>query len=238
MSVSSGFYNSLNGDRLYNADQFSRIFDGIINDGVLATIGNVFAVAVSSNIVTVDSGRAWLNGIWVVNDAPVQVAMPAADVVYGRYDMIAIEVNKNDATRAAFIKAIKGTASANPQRPTPVRTELLSQYPLAYIYRAGGSASIAQADITNTVGTSQCPYVTGLLQVVSIDNIVAQWKDMFDTWFNEQRTILDDDVAIQLSNRITNLDGAALHRVLTPGTDYGSTLPAAGTPGRIFFKKD
>ena len=35
MSVSSGFFNSLNGDRKYNAAQMSAIFDGLIIDGVL-----------------------------------------------------------------------------------------------------------------------------------------------------------------------------------------------------------
>lgn len=44
MSVSSGFFNSLNGDRKYNAAQMSAIFDGLIIDGVFASIGTAFAV--------------------------------------------------------------------------------------------------------------------------------------------------------------------------------------------------
>ena len=43
MSVSSGFFNSLNGDRKYNAAQMSAIFDGLIIDGVFASIGTAFA---------------------------------------------------------------------------------------------------------------------------------------------------------------------------------------------------
>ena len=35
MSLTSGFYNSLDGDRTYNAEQMSELFDGIINDGIL-----------------------------------------------------------------------------------------------------------------------------------------------------------------------------------------------------------
>ncbi len=34
MSVTFGFYNSVNGDRKYDAIQMSSIFDGIIRDGV------------------------------------------------------------------------------------------------------------------------------------------------------------------------------------------------------------
>ena len=44
MSVTSGFFNSLNGDRRYNAEQMSSIFDGIINDGIFANIGTAFGV--------------------------------------------------------------------------------------------------------------------------------------------------------------------------------------------------
>ena len=44
MSVTSGFFNSFNHDRRYNAEQMSAIFDGIINDGVFANIGTAFAV--------------------------------------------------------------------------------------------------------------------------------------------------------------------------------------------------
>ena len=39
MSVTYGFYNSINGDRKYNALEMSSIFDGIIVDGVYMSIG-------------------------------------------------------------------------------------------------------------------------------------------------------------------------------------------------------
>ena len=52
MSVTCGFYNSLNGDRKYNAIQMGRIFDGLIGDGVFATVGNAFVVkAANGNTV-------------------------------------------------------------------------------------------------------------------------------------------------------------------------------------------
>ena len=34
MAFTCGFFNSENGDRKYNAEQMSAIFDGIIADGV------------------------------------------------------------------------------------------------------------------------------------------------------------------------------------------------------------
>ena len=41
MSVTYGFYNSLNGDRKYDSAQISSIFDGLIVDGIFASIGTV-----------------------------------------------------------------------------------------------------------------------------------------------------------------------------------------------------
>ena len=40
MALTYGFYNSLNGDRKYNAMDISRLFDGLIKDGVFMSIGS------------------------------------------------------------------------------------------------------------------------------------------------------------------------------------------------------
>lgn len=40
MAVTYGFFNSVNGDRKYNADQMSSYFDGLVTDGVYEKIGD------------------------------------------------------------------------------------------------------------------------------------------------------------------------------------------------------
>ena len=176
MSITSGFYNSLNGDRRYDAEQLSAIFNGIINDGVFASVGTTFAViADGKNTVTVGVGRAWFNSTWIYNDAVMTLATEESDTLFNRYDAVVIEVNRNAAVRAATIKIVQGTPASTPTVPTMIHTSEVNQYPLAYIYRAAASEAIMQIDITNAVGTSSCPFVTGILQVVNIDNMVAQW---------------------------------------------------------------
>ena len=74
MSISYGFYNSINHDRKYNAEQISSIFDGIITDGVYHSIGNAFSVTPGTDMsVNVASGRAWFNHTWTLNDAMIIV---------------------------------------------------------------------------------------------------------------------------------------------------------------------
>lgn len=184
MSVTSGFFNSFNHDRRYNAEQMSAIFNGIINDGVFASIGTAFAVTQSSGVtVNVGIGRAWFNSTWLLNDAILPITLDISEVVLDRIDAVVIEIDRSDSVRAGSIKVVNGTPASEPENPTLLHTEDVNQYPIAYIYRTAGSGTINQADITNMVGTSACPYITGLLQVINIDNQVAQWKAQWDQWF-------------------------------------------------------
>ena len=62
MAFTYGFFNSLNGDRKYTAEQLSSIFDGLITDGVFDSIGDILATVPGSGMqVIVKSGKAWFN---------------------------------------------------------------------------------------------------------------------------------------------------------------------------------
>ena len=226
MTVSYGFYNSVNGDRKYDAIQMSSIFDGVIGDGVYETIGDAMMVkAVSGNQVTVGTGRAWFNHTWTLNDALLPITMNSSDVINPRYDMIVLEVNET--TRTNQIYAIHGTSASSPEKPTLINNDSVHQYPLCYIYRKAGSVEITQSDIENAVGTSACPFVIGVVKVMNIDELVAQWSSQwddyleekgstfdtwmseqklsFETWFNTLDAMLDDNVAANLASQILEL---------------------------------
>ena len=187
MSVTSGFFNSLNSDRRYNAEQMSAIFDGVINDGIFASIGTAFTVSADSGFtVNVGIGRAWFDSIWVYNDAILPVTFDEAEIVLDRIDAIVIEINKTEEVRAGSIKIVKGSPSSIPQRPALTKDGYVTQYPLAYVEINAGRLSITQSKITSMIGTSDCPYITGILQVQNIDNIVAQWKAQWEEWYANQ----------------------------------------------------
>lgn len=198
MTVRSGFFNSLNGDRRYNSEEMSAIFDGIINDGVFANVGSAFAVtADTGNSVTVGVGRAWFDSKWIYNDAILPVFLENSELVLDRIDAIVIEIDNSESIRKGDIKIVKGTPASNPVNPTMADTSSKHQHPLSFIYRKAGSTGIKQADITNVVGTSQCPYVTGILKTVSIDNLVAQWEDQWRQWFIETTNDANSDMGQQ-----------------------------------------
>lgn len=246
MSVTSGFFNSISGDRRYNAEQLSHLVDSLINDGIFANIGTGFSVkADSGNDITVGIGRCWFNSTWLLNDAILPITLDSSEILLNRYDAIVIEIDRRDSVRAGSIKVIKGTPSSSPQKPSMVKETEIHQYPLAYIYRKAESSEVTQADIENRIGTSDCPYVTGILSILSIDNIVAQWEAemnqwtterqvSFDDWFNSVKNTLGDDAATNLASRILELENKL-------GNNYirvVESLPENPDANTIYFIKE
>lgn len=201
MSVSSGFFNSLNGDRKYNAAQMSAIFDGLIIDGVFASIGTAFAVKAAGGLtVNVGVGKAWFDHTWTVNDSILPMTAPEAEVLLDRIDAVVLEVNGMESVRENTIKFVKGNPSSAPTRPTLTNGGNVHQYPLCYIYRKYGTAVINQADITPMVGTESTPFVTGILQTVSLDELLGKWQDELDRFTDARSKEVDDWIAQEESD--------------------------------------
>lgn len=201
MSVSSGFFNSLNGDRKYNAAQMSAIFDGLIIDGVFASIGTAFAVKAAGGLtVKVGIGKAWFDHTWTVNDSILPMTAPEAEVLLDRIDAVVLEVNGMESVRNNTIKFVKGNPSSAPSRPTLTNEEKVHQYPLCYIYRKYGTAVINQADITPMVGTESTPFVTGILQTISLDELLGKWQDELDRFTDARSKEVDDWIAQEESD--------------------------------------
>jgi hypothetical protein len=201
MSVSSGFFNSLNGDRKYNAAQMSAIFDGLIIDGVFASIGTAFAVKAAGGLtVNVGIGKAWFDHTWTVNDSILPMTAPEADVLLDRIDAVVLEVNGMKSVRNNTIKFVKGNPSSAPSRPTLTNEGNVHQYPLCYIYRKYGTAVINQADITPMVGTESTPFVTGILQTISLDELLGKWQDELDRFTDARSKEVDDWIAQEESD--------------------------------------
>ena len=207
MSVSSGFFNSLNGDRKYNAAQMSAIFDGLIIDGIFASIGTAFAVKAAGGLtVNVGIGKAWFDHTWTVNDSILPMTAPEAEVLLDRIDAVVLEVNGTESVRENTIKFVKGNPSSAPSRPTLTNEGNVHQYPLCYIYRKYGTAVINQADITPMVGTESTPFVTGILQTISLDELLGKWQDELDRFTDARSQEVDDWIAQEESDFTTWFD--------------------------------
>lgn len=211
MSISYGFYNSVNHDRRYNANQMASIFDGVITDGVYHSIGDAFSVTPGTGMnVNVAPGRAWFDHTWTSNDAILVVELTAAHQVYDRIDAIVLRVDGDKRTNSIVAKA--GTASSAPVKPTMTNDDdkKIHEHPLAYVRVNHGTTDIKPANIQFVVGTSECPFVAGVQNGVDIDALVANWKLEFDILFAK----LEDQISQAVSG--TLIDGSVTYEKLAP----------------------
>ena len=186
--VTSGFYDSLNHDRRYSSIQFGSIFDGVIQDGVFQHVGSRLMVSQNSGMmISVGTGRAWFNHTWTYNDSILPLTVSQSEVILDRVDAVVLEVDAREEGRTNTIKIVKGTpTSKNAKPPAMLKEKNRWQYPLAYIKVAAGVTSIRTADITNKVGTSDCPFVTAPLDKMSIDDLVKQWADQWRVFYENE----------------------------------------------------
>lgn len=198
----SGFFNSVNGDRLYNADQMSRIFEGLITDGVYASVGNKLAVQPNSGMtIQIATGRGWFGRHWVNNDSEYTLTVDESDVVLKRYVAVCIRVD--DAVRDAVPYLKYGEFATNPVKPTMTRTETVKEYCLAYIYIKAGATAITASDIEDTrANESLCGWVTGLIEQLSSATLFEQFTAIFNDWFNGLVDMLNEDVEAMLVNAL------------------------------------
>lgn len=227
MAVTSGFFNSVNHDRLYDAEQFSSIFDGIIKDGVYEAVGDAFEIVPNEDVndsIIIGTGRAWFDHVWVLNDTQYSVTLEPPNTLLKRIDAVVIDVDRTDAVRKASIVVVQGSYAQVPVKPTMLKEELHKQYPVAYITIAPGDSELIEAsDIEYVVGTSECPLVTGVLEVINSDNFFNQMNGEFDnfkdgintewtTWFEGIKDLIDD-LEIGNINLVNSVDNVTIEYV-------------------------
>ena len=204
MSITCGFYNALEHDRLYDAIQMSSLFDGIIRDGVFSTIGDSLVVNAPGDglYVVVKSGRAWFNHSWTLNDTEYPISFDDAELVLDRIDAVVLEINSSVEVRDNSIKIIKGTPNSRPVNPTLIHNAEVNQYALAYVRIRAGATAVSQADVVNAVGTNETPFVTGVLQQVSITDLLTQWETEFNDYFSNFQTVSNNTFSNWMATKI------------------------------------
>jgi len=206
----SGFFNSINSDRKYNAEQMAAIFDGLITDGIFDSIGDHFQVTPASSGlgVNIGTGRAWLNQTWSYNDTAYPVTLGAASSSLARKDLICLKVDKSSAVRSNSLVVIAGTPAASPVEPTVTddTTNGIYYHKLAAVTVPKGATSISAANIQNYIGLSTgTPYVTGILSSTTVDELWSQWDGEFNDWWDDIKSTLDDNIVTTILNKIDHI---------------------------------
>ena len=181
MAITHGFFNSVNDDRLYNADTFNTYFEGLISaNGVFDNVGGGFVVSTGDGMtVNVAPGKALVNSCWVKSDAIETLAIDAAHSLLPRYDIVYLEWNA--ITRLIALKYKAGTAASSPTKEAPTRNGNTYQIYLAYIYVAAGATAITAANIEDCRhDTDVCGIVRGLVEQIDTGTIYDQYLSQFN----------------------------------------------------------
>lgn len=142
-----GFFNSINGDRAYSADDIGGFFANILTDGILITYKEKFEVQKSEGLqVFVGAGRALIKNKWIESTEREIINLDAAED-QERIDTIAIRLDKTK--RKVEICVLKGQAEAEPKEPQLTQNEEIFEIPIANIIVEAAVAEIGENDIVD-----------------------------------------------------------------------------------------
>ena len=189
--MKSGFFNSVNGDRKYDADDISNYFLKLISNGVFATPANSLQVqAVSGMKIKVTPGWAFVNCKWLRLDTDYYITLDKSDTQYNRLDRIVVRLDPSDSVRSVTIAVKKGTASS-PTKIVPLTrvTNGIWELSLAQVWVFANSTEIKQSAIVDErANTDVCGWVTGLINQIDTTNLFAQYDATFKEFMEDLKS--------------------------------------------------
>lgn len=152
--IRSGFFNSVDGDRKYNASKYAEYFASFIGNGVFPTPTDGLQVVSNDDMtVTVKMGKAWIDGYIMINDDDYILTVDPADGLLNRIDRVVARLDTVD--REIRVEIKKGTFASTPVAPTLQRDADAYELGIADLAINAGVVSIFQASITDLRSNSE-----------------------------------------------------------------------------------
>ena len=162
----SGFFNSSDGDRVYDATDFAAYFGSLVSNGVFyAATTNLQATPGSGLAVSIAAGGAWISGYRYENTDALNLALTTANGSNPRIDRVVVRLSK--VNRSIRLAVVAGTPAATPVAPSLTRTSDVYELGIADVLIPAAATSIAANNITDTrLNTSLCGLVNSLITAV------------------------------------------------------------------------
>ena len=190
--VNAGFFDAINRDRLYSADEMNRPYKRVISNGVFATPAGTpstdLQVSSAGNgmEIIVAAGEGLFGDKWLENPTQIIITVPNNTALVPRKDSVIVQMDKRTSGRAGNIIYRTGTPAESPEAP-PINTVAhVAEYRLATITVAAGANSITGAMIEDRRGTDECPWVTSLIYQVDTSALFDQYHAAFDGYFEAE----------------------------------------------------
>lgn len=225
MSVTHGFFDSVNGDRIYNSNDFSNYFKGLIGNGIYKDFLGGLQVTADTTTglgLIVKSGKATIDGRWILNDSDLNLTV-AAGGTSARNDYVVVQLNLSE--RLMAIKVISNEEYFEDD------TSVIKNLPLARILIRKNATSINGSDITDMRPVAG--FVTGLIDQVDTEELFTQFEAAiaekeaeFDAYFEAKKTAFDNWFTQLTSDLIVNTIIKEQHKKLIVSSDAATAVTA------------
>lgn len=214
MAEISSFFNSIEHDRRYFAEDFARHLKKYFTNGVF---NNELAVIANNDMsITIKKGDANIEGYRYTNTVDLTKGIEIADGTLKRIDNVVLRLDLTNRLISAQI--IKGTYSDAPSAPDLVRTSTIYDIKLAEITVNNSVTSITQSAIKDTrPDNNLCGIVASTVKTLDITDVYNQlytkynelieehnndwntWyeflKESIDTWFKGTKQQYSDKLS-------------------------------------------
>lgn len=197
-NIKSGFYDSINKDRLYSAEDMNRPYSRLINEGIFATKEGtpstdfqVLSANDGMNII-VKKGEGMLAKKWIESPSDIVITVSNNTGIVPRKDSIIIQIDKRESGRIANVIYREGIASSNPIPPNLSADDDIVEMRVANIYVAAGTAKIEQVAISDLRGSEECLWITSLVKQVDTSELFRQWQTAYEEYYQKIIKALQD----------------------------------------------
>ena len=206
--INGGFFDSINNDRLYSADDMNRPYKRVITEGIFATPAGtpstdlqVVSAESGMNII-VKKGEGLLGGKWFESASDLAITVSSNTNIVPRRDSIIIQIDKRQSGRVPNVVYREGTPSSNPQVPAINTVDNVIERRVANIYVAAGANYIGNDAIVDLRGSSECPWITSLIKQVDTSTLYNQYRAAYDAYY-QQETEAFNAFMEQLTEQLT-----------------------------------
>ena len=204
----SAFFNSMNGDRKYRAENWAEYFSQFIGNGVYINPATCMQVREAGGMrVQIKAGSCFINGYAGYADGTDVLTLDHGGIM-PRMDRIVIRLDF--AARNIYPAVITGTAADSPSPPAIVRDGSIYDLGIASITVPANATAVTQASITDTRPNSAvCGFVSGVVDQVDVTDLFAQfdaaWNDFIKSLLAE-----DDRIYINTADEQARKDILAM----------------------------
>lgn len=202
-NVNCGFFDAVNNDRTYTADQMNLPYKRVITNGVFATPQGTpstdLQVESTGNgmQIIVNPGEGLFADKWFNNPSVITITVPSNTGITPRIDSVIVQVDETISGRVGNIVYRQGTPASNPSAPAINTVENVTEYRVANIYVAPSANTINNDAITDLRGSSSCPWVTSLIYQVDTSTLWNQFNSAYAQQYEEYTEDYEEYVSEQ-----------------------------------------